>query len=66
MTSKDFVFSFFLLFRVPECDVTTMEEGGLVGLVWFGLVLWHINHCNLFNAKSIFIHITSSISNNSV
>ena len=24
-------------------------------LVW--LVLWHINHCGLFNAKSIFIHI---------
>ena len=20
--------------------------------VWFGLVLWHINHCRLFNAKS--------------
>ena len=32
------------------------------GLVWFGLVLWHINHCWLFNAKSIFIHINSSIS----
>ena len=27
---------------------------------------WHINHCSLFNAKSIFIHINSSISNNSV
>ena len=25
------------------------------GLVWFGLVLWHINHCWLFNAKSTFI-----------
>ena len=21
-------------------------------LVWFGLILWHINHCWLFNAKS--------------
>ena len=21
--------------------------------VWFGLVLWHINHCRLFNPKSI-------------
>ena len=21
-------------------------------LVWFGWVLWHINHCRLFNAKS--------------
>ena len=35
-------------------------------LVWFGLVLWHINHCRLFDAKSIFIHINSSVSNNSV
>ena len=27
-------------------------------LVWFGLVLWHINHCWLFNAKSgLFIHL---------
>ena len=33
---------------------------------WFGLVLWHINHCRLFNAKSIFIRINSSISNISV
>ena len=32
----------------------------------FGLVLWHINLCRLFNAKSIFIHIKNSISNNSV
>ena len=22
-------------------------------LVWFGWVLWHINHCRLFNAKSL-------------
>ena len=22
------------------------------GLLWFGSVLWHINHCRLFNAKS--------------
>ena len=36
------------------------------GLVWLGLALCHINHCRLFNAKSIFIHINSSISNNSV
>ncbi len=35
-------------------------------LIWFSLVLWHFNHCRLFNAKSIFIHINSSISNNSV
>ena len=21
-------------------------------MIWFGLVLWHINRCKLFNAKS--------------
>ena len=27
-------------------------------LIWFGLVLWHINHCRLFNAKSsLYIYI---------
>ena len=26
-----------------------------------GLVLWHINHCRLFNAKSIFKHINNSV-----
>ena len=31
-----------------------------------GWVLWHINLCRLFNAKSIFIQIFSSISNYSV
>ena len=31
-----------------------------------GWVLEHINLCRLFNAKSIFIQINSSISNNSV
>ena len=35
-------------------------------LVWFGLVLCHSNHCGLSKAKSIFIHINSSISNNSL
>ena len=25
---------------------------------WFGWVLWHINHCRLFNAKSfLYIYI---------
>ena len=31
-----------------------------------GWVLWQINLCRLFNAKSFFIQIVSSISNNSV
>ena len=30
------------------------------------MVLWHINRRSLFNTKSIFIHVNSSISNNSV
>ena len=29
-------------------------------------VLWHINHCRLSNAKTIFIQINTSISKNSV
>ena len=37
--------------------------GWFVGLLGF---LLHINLCSLFNAKSIFIQIVSSISNNSV
>ncbi len=24
---------------------------------WFGLVLWHINHCRLFNAKAILLFL---------
>ena len=33
----------------------------------FGLALWHINHCKLFYAKSIFIHIKFCLKqNNSV
>ena len=27
-------------------------------MIWFGLVLWHINHCRLFNAtSSLYIYI---------
>ena len=27
-------------------------------MIWLGLVLWHINHCKLFNAKSsLYIYI---------
>ena len=27
-------------------------------MIWFGWVLWHINHCRLFNAtSSLYIHI---------
>ena len=41
--------------------IYSQDKGWLV--VW---VLWHINLCRLFNAKSIFMQIVSSISNNSV
>ena len=28
-------------------------------MIWLGWVLWHINHCRLFNAKSsLYIYIT--------
>ena len=30
------------------------------GLVWFGLVSWHINHCSLFNDESsLYIYISN-------
>ena len=44
--------------------ISVTQQNQHIVNVWFGLVLWHINHCRLFNVKSIFIHINSSISNN--
>ena len=35
-------------------------------MIWFSFALWPINHCCLFNSKSVFIHIKSSVSNMSV
>ena len=32
----------------------------ILQLDWLDFVLWHINHCRLFNAKSIFIHIDTT------
>ena len=29
-------------------------------MIWFNLVLWHINHCRLFNAWSIFVYMNNS------
>ena len=40
-------------------NLVKIHSGSLVG--W---ILWHINLCRLFKAKSIFIQIISSISNN--
>ena len=62
-------FSFFLTGCLTKAKETNLLDYSFmlgVSLVWFGLVLWHINPCRLFNAKSIFIQIISSISNNSV
>ena len=46
---------------LPVPPISIWLVGWLVG--W---ILQHINHCKLFNAQSIFRHIRSSISNNSV
>ena len=38
------------------CKITEkireLESDARVYSCWIGLVLWHINHCRLFNAKS--------------
>ena len=52
------------LFGLVNAESSHFDENFV--LVWFDLVLWHINHYWLFNAKSIFIHINSSIYNYSV
>ena len=52
---------------VRNGDVLVLAYSQDVMLVW--LVVWilgHLNPCRLFNTKSIFIQIISSISNNSV
>ena len=38
------------MFLIPNHLYTYILN--IYDLVWFGLVLWHINHCRLFNAKS--------------
>ena len=48
------------------CRYVTLSLDECGCLVWFGLVLWHINHCRLFNTKSIFIQLISSILNSRV
>ena len=48
--------------RLFNTEYSAFSVGWLVG--WLGL--WHINLSRLFNAKSIFMQIISSISNNSI
>ena len=55
-------FHFFLKFRngpklVKLLIYQKMKISKPFWLVWFSLVLWHINHCRLFNAKIPFIHM---------
>ena len=46
------------IYPTPPHDQDAAQDQFLSrGLVWFGLVLWHINHYMLFNDESIFIHI---------
>ena len=51
----------------PDFMLTLKIPRGSIGWSWLVVwALWHINLCMLFNAKSIFMQIFSSISNNSV
>ena len=44
--------------NLSDGEAPVLELWKIFGLVWFGLVLWHINHCRLFNAKySLYIYI---------
>ena len=64
--------TFYSAFIIAEQDVATVVVGSLktyqisVSKIrdgWLvGGFLWHINFCRLFNAKSIFMQIVSSIS----
>ena len=62
-----FLFSLDAIFILLEGFVIdgSWLVGWLVGRL-VGWILWHINLYSLFNAKSIFIQVISSISNNSV
>ena len=69
--NKAFVFKSILvlsLFRLFSSDFSSSNDSDIISdlLISFGLILWHINYCRLFNAKSIFILLKSPISNNSV
>ena len=45
-------------YRELNLDQSYKYIRGWRWLVWFGLILWHINHCWLFNAKSsLYIYI---------
>ena len=66
--TENFVFFGFLFFHSPTrgfCNtffrflfhlfrIFLTDWLSVIGLVWFGLVLWYIKHCWLFNAKFCF------------
>ena len=55
------------LYTSFDCVITTLTQFPNKMICWLIVwVLWYINLYRLFNAKSIFIPIISSISNNSV
>ena len=75
----DFLYIYAILFQVTDWLInldlisTPAEKfyiwrlgNHVYGLIWYGLVLWYINHWWFFNARSIFVHINSSIRRYSV
>ena len=57
----------YLMVLVYSCIMQLLYWWWLIVFIYlFVWILWHINPCRLFNAKSIFIQINSSISNFSV
>ena len=54
ITSTDPVVLMLLSINIKKTDLSIMNIDYLdVYAAWFGLVLWYINHCRLFNAKRI-------------
>ena len=55
------------LFTYLGSNISSTEGNVNLCIGWLVVwILWHINLCRLFNVKSIFIQIISSISNNSI
>ena len=50
-----FDISTILLYLIPNPLYTYLLN---IYMIWFGLVIWHINHCWLFNTKSsLYIYV---------
>ena len=58
------IYRFYLSLYTPSTIRLRIIHFRFIFFIFGGL--WHIDLCRLFNAKSIFIQINSSISNNSV